>query len=73
MEKVIDQLEAEANRKGYTGYPEPVFTEGFHVGDRTRYSDRLLMFRLKALAAGEMPRAKAGGSQGRSRDRGATR
>ncbi len=50
MEKVIDQLEAEANRKGYTGYPEPVFTEGVHVGDRTRYSERLLMFRLKALA-----------------------
>lgn len=27
-----------------------VFHEGVHVADRTRYSDQLLMFRLKALA-----------------------
>ena len=29
---------------------EAVFYKGVHVGDRTRYSDALLMFRLKALA-----------------------
>ncbi len=50
MEKVIERLEAEADRRGYTGYPEPVFYEGVHVYDRTKYSDQLLMFRLKALA-----------------------
>ena len=46
----IERLEAEADRRGYTGVPEAVFYKGVHVGDRTRYSDALLMFRLKALA-----------------------
>ncbi len=47
----IEKFEAEADRGGYTGHPEPVFREGVHVADRTRHADRRLMFRLEALAA----------------------
>lgn len=50
MGKAIERPEAEADRRGHTGFPEPVFYEGVHVADRTKYSDGLLMFRLKALA-----------------------
>ena len=46
----IEEGAGAADRRGYSGYPEPVFYEGVHVADRTRYSDQLLMFRLKALA-----------------------
>ncbi len=46
----IERLEFEADRRGYTGVRDAVFCKGVHVGDRTRYSDALLMFRLKALA-----------------------
>ena len=49
-DEATERLEAEADRRGYTGYPEAVFYEGVHVADRTRYTDQLLMFRLKALA-----------------------
>ncbi len=46
----IEKRVGAADRRGYTGYPDPVFYEGVHVADRMRYSDQLLMFRLKALA-----------------------
>ena len=49
-DEAIERLETEADRRGYTGYPEPVFYESVHVADRTKYSDQVLMFRLKALA-----------------------
>ena len=48
--EAIEKLEAEADRRGYHGYPQKVFFEGVHVGDITRYSDALLMMRLRALA-----------------------
>jgi hypothetical protein len=48
--EAIEKLETEADRRGCAGYDDPVFYEGAHVGDRTLYSDQLLMMRLKALA-----------------------
>ncbi len=46
----IERLEAEADRRGYTEVRDAVFYKRVHVGDRTRTSDALLMFRLKAPA-----------------------
>lgn len=44
-----DLLEEEADRRGRDGYDEPVFYDGKTVGQKRRYSDRLLLARLKAL------------------------
>ena len=44
-----DTLEGEADRRGREGWSEDVFYRGQVVGKRQRYSDRMLMFRLKAL------------------------
>jgi hypothetical protein len=45
----VERLETEADRRAL-GYPEPVFYQGKPTGHQvTRYSDNLLMFRLKAL------------------------
>jgi hypothetical protein len=44
-----DLLEDEADRRGRDGYDEPVFCKGQEVGQKRRYSDRLLLARLKAL------------------------
>jgi hypothetical protein len=41
-------LEDEALRRAYHGVEEPVFYEGVQCGSVTRYSDKLLMFLLKA-------------------------
>lgn len=43
------QLEAEADRRAIEGVNEPVFHEGRVCGHKRRYSDTLLIFRLKAL------------------------
>ena len=43
-----DLLEAEARRRAVTGIDKPVFYKGKVVGSITKYSDRLLMFLLKA-------------------------
>ena len=44
----IDILEAEARRRAFTGVEKPVYYKGKVVGSTTKYSDRLLMFLLKA-------------------------
>lgn len=49
QETNIERLEAEADRRAL-GYREPVFYQGEPTGHHlTKYSDNLLMFRLKAL------------------------
>jgi hypothetical protein len=45
----VELLEAEADRRAVRGEEEPVFSYGKQVGMRSRTSDSLLMFRLKAL------------------------
>jgi len=50
-EKVIlAKLEAEADRRAMEGYLKPVYHNGVTVGAERRYSDVLLIVRLKALA-----------------------
>jgi hypothetical protein len=44
-----DTLEAEADRRGRDGWSEDVYYRGQVVGQRRRYSDRMLIFRLRAL------------------------
>lgn len=44
-----DLLEGEADRRGRNGYAEPVYHRGKETGTRRRYSDSLLLARLKAL------------------------
>lgn len=48
-EALVTNLEDEADRRAFNGYLEPVFHEGVQVGSKCRYSDTLLIFRLKAL------------------------
>ncbi|MBO6782593.1 MAG: hypothetical protein JJ899_04865 [Alphaproteobacteria bacterium] len=48
LDQAMDMLEAEAVRRGVTGWQEPVFYGGKQVGSVTRYSDRLLLSLLKA-------------------------
>ena len=42
-------LEAEARRRAYSGWPEPVYQGGKYVGTVQKFSDQLLMFLLKGL------------------------
>jgi hypothetical protein len=44
-----DLLEEEADRRGRHGWEENVWHKGRVVGTRRHFSDRMLMFRLKAL------------------------
>ncbi|MCE9523548.1 MAG: hypothetical protein K8S25_14095 [Alphaproteobacteria bacterium] len=44
-----DLLEEEADRRGRLGIDQPVFYQGRNVGTKKRYSDPLLMARLKAV------------------------
>jgi hypothetical protein len=44
-----DLLEEEADRRGRHGWEENVWHKGCVVGTRRCFSDRMLMFRLKAL------------------------
>ena len=45
----IERLEAEADRRAVEGVLEPVFYQGIECGQVRRYSDTMLIFRLKAL------------------------
>jgi hypothetical protein len=54
----IERLEAEADRRAVEGVLEPVFYQGEECGQVRRYSDTLLIFRLKALRP-EMYRERA--------------
>jgi hypothetical protein len=47
--QLIEKLEFEADRRAVEGIRKPVFYKGQIVGETWEYSDRLLMFRLKAL------------------------
>ncbi len=47
---LADRLEAEADRRASEGWDEPVFHNGAQCGTKRRFSDMLLIFRLKALA-----------------------
>lgn len=49
LDAYIDVLEAEADRRALCGDEEPIFYGGKQVGVRSKPSDSLLMFRLKAL------------------------
>lgn len=49
LDAYVELLEAEADRRAVGGETEPVFYGGKQVGVRSRASDSLLMFRLKAL------------------------
>lgn len=42
-------LEAEADKRATRGYREPIHAGGKLIGHRRKYSDALLMFRLRAL------------------------
>lgn len=44
-----DLLEEEADRRGRDGYDEPVYYQGEERGQKRKYSDLLLLARLKAI------------------------
>jgi len=46
--EVIDELQNEVVRRAKEGWLEPIFYRGVQVGTRRCYSDRLMMFLLKA-------------------------
>ena len=48
LEEGTDLLDAEARRRAVTGIDKPVYYKGKVVGSITKYSDRLLMFLLRA-------------------------
>jgi hypothetical protein len=54
----IERMEAEADRRAIEGTLEPVFYQGVECGQVRRFSDTLLIFRLKALRP-EMYRERA--------------
>jgi len=49
QDEYAELLEAEADRRAYKGVDEPVFYQGEECGKIRKFSDVLLMFRLKAL------------------------
>lgn len=49
LDEYTERLEREADRRAVRGYLEPVFHQGKRCGEKLRFSDALLMFRLKAL------------------------
>ena len=49
LDEYAEKLEAEADRRAYEGVDEPVFYKGKECGKVRKYSDTLLIFRLKAL------------------------
>lgn len=46
----VEKLERAADERGVDGVDEPVFYEGEEVATKKKYSDSLLMFRLRGLA-----------------------
>ena len=49
LDEYADRLEKEADRRAVEGWLEPVFYEGEECGHKRKFSDTLLIFRLKAL------------------------
>ncbi|MGI9491390.1 MAG: hypothetical protein ACR2QF_03085 [Geminicoccaceae bacterium] len=46
----LARLEQEADRRGIEGYEKPIYQGGELVGSEQRYSDTLMIVRMKALA-----------------------
>jgi hypothetical protein len=49
-ERLVEALEAEADRRGHQGVRRDIYWQGVVVGTKLEYSDRLLVERLHALA-----------------------
>ena len=49
MDCYIDKLEAECDRRGFTGWQRPVYQGGELVGHTPEFSDKLAELRLRAL------------------------
>lgn len=49
-DEAIERMETECDRRAVQGWEEPVFHNGEVVGYKRKYSDLLMIFRLKALA-----------------------
>lgn len=49
-EQAVERLEEEVDRRAVDGTKENVYYQGEKIGTVRRYSDTLLIFRLKALA-----------------------
>ena len=47
-EQAIERMEREADRRAIEGYDKPVYHLGVEVGSERKFSDTLLIFRLKA-------------------------
>jgi hypothetical protein len=63
-EDVADNLAAESLRRAYTGILEDVYYRGSVIGQKRRYSDRMLIFLLKWL----LPEKYGNGSRAESPD-----
>lgn len=50
IDEAVELMEAEADRRAIEGVDEPVFYKGYECGYVRKFSDTLLIFRLKALA-----------------------
>lgn len=58
--KYLERLESEADRRGVEGYDQDVYYEGEIVGQQRKFSDPLLMFRLRALDPDKYEKKKEG-------------
>jgi len=50
LDTYTESLEAEADRRAVNGIDEPVFYKGEMIATKKKYSDNLLMFRLKGIS-----------------------
>lgn len=57
-------IEAELHRRGVEGYEEPVWWQGKEVGSVTKYSDALLLARIRAIAPEYRPKQQVEHSGG---------
>ena len=49
-QQIIAKLEAEADRRGFSGVVRGIYHKGERVAEEREYSDTLLIFRLKGLS-----------------------
>ncbi len=66
LAEYVEMLEAEADRRAVEGVERPIYYRGKVVGTKRVYSNRLLMFRLKALKP-DVYRKRVSHSQSRKR------
>lgn len=62
--RYLEKLEIEADRRGVDGVDEPIMHDGEVVHHKKKYSDQLLMFRLKKLDPSYRDSRDAGEKQG---------